>query len=212
MGVTYSLQLIEPATFFEAVGDLEAHPFANVDDVSEYLKRHHCTDDASLLNGFEDAFTTNDKKLSQFAYNSLLKSVVTSRDWYLDKSLSSHALEKPLTTFPELAPVRFLVAFTGWDINVPTSLYSDSGLYGLWSAATLQPACDVVQRFETQDNARQLLPIAKRSFIDRIFRRTISGDAALDAWITYWDFWQEVRSAIIQTVDRGWALGYSMYP
>jgi hypothetical protein len=215
MGVTYSLHLIEPAKFARVVDELRSHPFSNVPDVEAYIDHYqlaNAQDRSLLIDEFSRLLENPDDTLSPSVYGDLLRAVVTEREWYLDKSLNHYALERPLKTFPALKPLRFLVSFDGWDSEPPEELFCESGLYGLWSASFLAPTIEILDRFSTEKSAREYADTIEWSWFDRFFRRPRHSQKALEAWLDGWTFWEDIGSAIKETVDRRWALGCAMCP
>jgi hypothetical protein len=170
------------------------------------------TDRQLLINEFAELIAAHDAERAKSAYSALLEKVVTETEWYLDKSMNYHGLYKPLRVFPALKPLRFLITFTGWDTEPPEELFCESGLYGLWSAAFLESTCETVDRFATRDDAQQYRQSVEWTVLDRVFRRPSRADKALGAWLDYWDYWEDIRTAIKETVRRGWSLGYNMCP
>lgn len=212
MGVTHSLHLFDPSKFVSVQHDLRNHPFASVDEVAEYLKQQHTTQDHSLLNAFDELFSSEEEDLKNWAYNLLFTLVLTQREWYLDKSLNSHALSLPLNTFSALRPIRFFVTYAGWETYLPSEIRSDEGLYGAWTAEYLKAACGTLDQFSSRDSATHYVEQLSATTLARILGRREQYDEALSAWLKYWDFWMEIREAIHETVNRGWLLGYCMYP
>ncbi len=215
VGVTHSLHLIEPTTFARVVAELKPHPFTSVRNLEEYLDRYQVTDDAArqtLISKFSELFAAQDADWIKSAYSELLAKVVTETEWYLDKSLNYYGLDKPLRTFPALKPLRFLVSMTGWDTEPPEELFCESGLYGLWSATFLESACQTIDCFATRDDAQKYAQSVDWSLLDRIFRRPARADKAVAVWLDYLDHWEQIRTAIKETVRRGWSLGYAMCP
>jgi len=165
---------------------LKGNPFGQIAQVGNYLDENHvdCTETRqSLREQFEEFYDTG--QYAECPYSSLLSAVVTEKEWYLDKSLGDHALGRTFKSVPALRPVRFLVMFEGWYVDVPTEILCESGLYGLWSTDYLKDRLAVFNSFADMDAVQQLDQHATWTVLDRILGRPSRFATGIAGWREY---------------------------
>lgn len=208
MGVTYGLELFQPAVF-DRTKDLFAK---GIPSIVEEAKR--AVTDKYVLESLGELSDEEDDGRADIL-NSVFLVMAREQSWDLDKCFRA-GIETVFRAVPMLHPLkRKFIDFAEGDIELPQNIVgAEGGLYVVWSSQAIQDCLPAVDQLKTANDVEAVISNSSFSFVQKTFGGVARARKGLEAIARddySWGHWQSFREAI-SLAAKGKYLGFSLYP
>jgi len=210
MGIRYTLNLINPDRFEEMSSEIMLLDHKNADKLKELYIQKGLEIEDDFEEWYSEVFSNGEEEIN-VCLSSWLNDLISEKSWELYKSYT--LFSDIFKSIPTLKNIARYFEYDRFDINPPEQLLVPDGkIIGIWSAAELADIDSVVKRYDTKDKLRSLIEKSP-SLFDKILGKDKRIKRSIETWSqdNIWEFWQEIREAVITTVEKKWYLGLEQY-
>lgn len=211
MGVTYTLELINPQFYQKAL-----------EIVPNQINGKQLSDISGLFKQFDKDFNEFckhycvelDLSTDMFSMNGILCYLAKIDSLELDKSLDL-GFRKLFLTVKQLLPLKqLLIDLNKFDISIPDELMDeDGGLIGLWKASSLSNAQSVMEKYTDPNTLKDEINSQPESFFGKIQNSKKKQIEVLSIFNDeyYLDIWKEMNEFFKRAIKESHYVGFSIY-
>lgn len=210
MGVSHSLELIDPSTYNWLTLELPTLYSGSEEDLKKIFAVSNKIVDSYFVETFLEIRQTEDPAKMSSVLNHLLAILVSKQSWDLNKSLQAF---EQVFELSEMKPLKKMTQFRDFDVPIPQNLLpGDSGLFGIWSCEKLIDCLKPIAMFSTKESCDEYFANLRFSPLQKLFgrqkRTQIAINTLKDEYI--WEKWLRISEAITTTVQMKFCLGIVM--